>query len=588
MASGSEAQFVQSLDEMLQCMICYDRVNDPRLCAQCSKLFCHSCLRQWLQKALSENGNPACPNCKCSGQIEDFVPMRDGSMIGACKAFVDENIASDRSDVDATQLEHADAEKVQQRLRKLLLETEAVYIESEHRVTHELEKQRTLFNQAKNNLIKTINIMVQQELREIHQQGNKKIAEINAWEDILTKKLDKHQLTLQSVKQAVEHDSPEALVPKQVEHEKTCKKLSDDLKGISLNVKPHTFKCHLIPEPLTWKYAVHKYSTVRRTNEIQYSDFVTDEIGNVWRLEVHPNGYDDAKNTSLSIFLQLYSGIEGQYHYSFELLSITGNHYYEDETYFELRKGWGQNHFIDLKSLQESFLVDDGFELNFSIRSLNLIDQYEKMKKRADLLATEVEQLKKVSRPDCLAQVVTLRNVVEATKSGTCLYSDVLSDDLGGRWRLQVYPGGNGECKGQFVSIFLELCAGIPNKYEFTVAILHKNDKKIVRKTLEYCIQPTLPFGWKTFLGREEFINSGYIQKDALSICLTIKPPSASHKINYLRQYFEQTPDAGVRQEPMIDVRPSTSQEPFESRLRKTSISFVKNLFTKSSSTDQQ
>ncbi|XP_052903500.1 E3 ubiquitin-protein ligase TRIM37-like [Anopheles moucheti] len=589
MASGSDDQLVQCQSESLQCPICMKHVEDPRLCAQCSKLFCYSCIRQWLQKADDEHGNPACPYCRCSCTIDNFVKILEGSPLYPCKPTAERNTATDQLTADAATRNNPD--HILPRLEKLLLETQGFLNETDKRVTQELDKQHTLLKQTKDNLIKTVNLMVQQELKEIHQQFHAKIAEINAWSEILTNKLDKHQFDISSAKATLDQSSPAELIVKQSEIETACAKLTDGLKSVSLNVKPHSFKSNLIPEPSSWKFTVHKYSSIRRTNEIQYSDFATDDIGSVWRLEVHPCGFDDAKNTSLSIFLQLYNGIEGNYHYSFELLGPGRNHFYEAEDYFELRKGWGQNHFIDLKSLQESFLVDDGFELKFSIRALNLVDKYGKMKKRADLLTTEVDQLKKIAYPDCFDEVINIRNVVDATRSAACLYSDILCDDIGGRWRLQIYPGGNAECKGQFISIFLEFCAGIPNKYEFTVALLHPNVKKIIKKSLEYSIQPSQPFGWKTFLGREELINNGYIQKDSLSIRLTIKPPSATQKLHYLRQQMELPREymQPARKESVIsnDSKPTTSQEPFETRLRKASISF-KNLFVKAPSTEQQ
>uniref|UniRef100_A0A2M4CH42 Putative e3 ubiquitin-protein ligase trim37 n=1 Tax=Anopheles darlingi TaxID=43151 RepID=A0A2M4CH42_ANODA len=599
MASAQADQMRQLLGESIECQICLKTVEDPRLCPQCSKLFCHSCIRQWLARVESENGVPACPNCACPSRLDDFVKFRAGSAIQAivegCAESSDDGTvsASDGEPKQQQQQQQEGADKIHQRLRKLLLETEATFIETDQRITQELEKQRTLLKQSKDNLIKTINIMVQQELKEIHQQFHAKTAEVNAWADILSKALDKHQFNLLAAKQTVENGSREELMSKQLDLEKTCAKLSDDLKAISPNVKPHRFNSHLIPEPISWRFSVRKYSAIRNTNDIQYSDLVTDDIGSVWRLEVHPSGYDDAKNRSLSVFLQLYEGIEGSYHYSVELLGPTGNHHYEDESYFELRKGWGQNHFIDLKTLQDSFLVDDSFELIFSVRALNLIDKYDKMNKRASLLASEVEHLRKEARPDCLNEVLSIRNVVDATRTSSCLYSEVLNDDLGGCWRLHVYPGGNDECKGTFLGIFLELCNGIPNKYEFTVYLLHRTDKKIVKKTLEFCFQPTQPFGWKTFLGREDFINGGYIQKDSISLRLSVKPPNALQKLSYLRQYHERA--LGNSQAHRSDgatvseaMKASSSQEPFESRLRKTSISFVKNLFTKSSSQDQQ
>uniref|UniRef100_A0A182PUV7 RING-type domain-containing protein n=1 Tax=Anopheles epiroticus TaxID=199890 RepID=A0A182PUV7_9DIPT len=587
MASGSEDQRVQWANEARQCLICFKHIDDPRLCPQCSKLFCYSCIRQWLEKANEESGNPVCPYCRCACRIDSFVKILEGSPL-----YPPTPLDGKRNSSDPLGDISKDPEQVQKHLEKVLLETQGIFNETEGRVLQELDKQRALVKQTKDNLIKTINLMVQQEFKEIHQQFHAKIGEIDAWADILTKKLEKHQFTLVSAKATFEQNSPAELVPKRSEIEGSCALVTEGLKTVSLNVKPHCFKSNLIPEPTTWKFSVGKYTSIRRTNEVQYSDLVTDDIGSVWRLEVHPSGFDDAKNTSLSIFLQLYSGTEGQYHYAIELLGRSGNHRYEDEAYFELRKGWGQNHFIDLKSLQESFLENDGLELQFSVRALNLIDKYAKMKKRADSLAAEVEQLKKTAHPDCLTEVVTIRNVVDAIKASTCLYSDILSDDIGGRWRLQIFPGGNAECKGLFMSIFIELCSGIPNKYEFTVAVLHQNSKKVVKKTLEYCIQPSLPFGWKTFLGREELINNGYIQKDSLSIRLTVKPPNATQKLFYFRQYHDQAIGSMCpqRKESVVsnDSRPTTSQEPIESRLRKSSISFVKNLFTKTPSTDQQ
>lgn len=66
---------------------------------------------------------------------------------------------------------------------------------------------------------------------------------------------------------------------------------------------------------------------------------------------------------------------------------------------------------------------------------------------------------------DCINEICCIRNVTEACNSYSCLYSDTLRDDLGGTWRLQVFPGGNGDVKGIFACIFLELVEGIPNVY---------------------------------------------------------------------------------------------------------------------------
>lgn len=243
MASAQTDQMLQLLGESIECQICLKTVDDPRLCPQCSKLFCHSCIRQWLARVESENGVPACPNCACPSRLDDFVKFRAGSAIQAIvDGYADTSAeAASGSDGEPKQQHQEGAERIHQRLRKILLETEATFIETDQRVTQELEKQRTLLKQSKDNLIKTINIMVQQELKEIHQQFHAKTAEVNAWADILSKALDKHQFNLLAAKQTVENGSREELISKQLDLEKTCAKLSDDLKAISPNVKPHRF-----------------------------------------------------------------------------------------------------------------------------------------------------------------------------------------------------------------------------------------------------------------------------------------------------------------------------------------------------------
>ena len=54
-------------------------------------------------------------------------------------------------------------------------------------------------------------------------------------------------------------------------------------------------------------------------------------------------------------------------------------------------------------------------------------------------------------------------------------------------WRLKVYPDGNGVVRGNYLSVFLELSAGLPetSKYEYRVEMVHQakdSAKNIVRE----------------------------------------------------------------------------------------------------------
>lgn len=63
----AEVESSKLLDN-LQCAICNDTVNDARLCANCSEIFCQKCIKNWLTSSAG-----VCPNCQSSVQYESLV-----------------------------------------------------------------------------------------------------------------------------------------------------------------------------------------------------------------------------------------------------------------------------------------------------------------------------------------------------------------------------------------------------------------------------------------------------------------------------------------------------------------------------------
>ncbi|XP_062554202.1 E3 ubiquitin-protein ligase TRIM37-like isoform X2 [Armigeres subalbatus] len=51
-----------------QCGICLESVHEARLCPDCSKLFCHQCIRAWIDK-----GAKSCPNCRTEVSTDSWV-----------------------------------------------------------------------------------------------------------------------------------------------------------------------------------------------------------------------------------------------------------------------------------------------------------------------------------------------------------------------------------------------------------------------------------------------------------------------------------------------------------------------------------
>jgi len=129
------------------------------------------------------------------------------------------------------------------------------------------------------------------------------------------------------------------------------------------------------------------------------------------------------------------------------------------------------------------------------------VDRYLNTKGRAELIAKSPELLQaamemnrrstsglatvpaNVAQADFLSEIVpqfesatfTLNNFGSLQHKADPVYSSPLNVN-GMSWRLKVYPDGNGVVRGNYLSVFLELSAGLPetSKYEYRVEMLHQ------------------------------------------------------------------------------------------------------------------
>ncbi|XP_062564282.1 E3 ubiquitin-protein ligase TRIM37-like [Armigeres subalbatus] len=557
-----QQQLLQELTDSLECQICLKTTDDPHLCPKCSKFFCYCCIRDWLQKS----GKEACPNCLGTVSLPEFVKFRWGNSIDSLRNLVAKPSGSPI------------AHKID--LKNDLRSAQGAFTAASERIDHILEGRREALKKSKDGVIKSINILVQQEFRDVNQQYNGKLAEVDAWSEILSKELNKLEILLYTLQESISKDT----VPETEQHQlqTQCHVLKKKLDLLAPNVPEHKFYSKLLPAPVVWRFTVRNFHQARMNNQVQYSDLVRDDLGNTWRLEIHPNGFDDAKNKSVSVFMQLYEGVEGRFCFTIELPHRTQPHRYEDEEYFQLRKGWGQNHFIDQKLLLDEFVENDCFEIRFSVRSPNLIEKYDCLRKYAEKLERYNTALLEECSVDCANEICCIRNVTEACNNYGCLYSDTIRDDLGGSWRLQVFPGGNGDAKGLFACIFLELVEGIPNVYEFSVDLINESPKKCIKKSLEHNFQPWMPFGWKNFVSRDELLDGGFLKKDSLMIRLAIRPPTVTHKFNYLRQFH----DKAIRDLSQAHSKSSssTASSLLNSKTLEAPISFIRKMLPRAPS----
>lgn len=287
-----QQQLLQELTDSLECQICLKTTDDPHLCPKCSKFFCYGCIRDWLQKS----GKEACPNCLGTVSLAEFVKFRWGNSIESLRNLVTKPSG------------HAIAHKVN--LKDELHIAQGAFSAASERINRTLDGRRDALKKSKDGVIKSINILVQQEFRDVNQQYNGKLAEVDAWSDILAKELNKLEISLYALQDSISKDPAQESEQQQLQTQ--CHVLKKKLDLLAPNVPEHKFYCKLLPAPVVWRFTVRNFHQARMGNQVQYSDLVRDDLGNTWRLEIHPNGFDDARNKSVSVFMQLYEGVEGR------------------------------------------------------------------------------------------------------------------------------------------------------------------------------------------------------------------------------------------------------------------------------------
>lgn len=105
-------------------------------------------------------------------------------------------------------------------------------------------------------------------------------------------------------------------------------------------------------------------------------------------------------------------------------------------------------------------------------------------------------------------------------------------------WRLKVYPDGNGVVRGYYLSVFLELSAGLPetSKYEYRVEMVHQscNDptKNIIREFASD-FEVGECWGYNRFFRLDLLANEGYLnrQNDTVILRFQVRSPTFFSKM---------------------------------------------------------
>lgn len=114
-------------------------------------------------------------------------------------------------------------------------------------------------------------------------------------------------------------------------------------------------------------------------------------------------------------------------------------------------------------------------------------------------------------------------------------------------WRLKVYPDGNGVVRGYYLSVFLELSAGLPetSKYEYRVEMVHQscNDptKNIIREFASD-FEVGECWGYNRFFRLDLLANEGYLnrQNDTVILRFQVRSPTFFQKCRDHHWYITQ------------------------------------------------
>ncbi|XP_032901643.1 E3 ubiquitin-protein ligase TRIM37 isoform X3 [Amblyraja radiata] len=114
-------------------------------------------------------------------------------------------------------------------------------------------------------------------------------------------------------------------------------------------------------------------------------------------------------------------------------------------------------------------------------------------------------------------------------------------------WRLKVYPDGNGVVRGNYLSVFLELSAGLPetSKYEYRVEMVHQvsNDptKNIIREFASD-FEVGECWGYNRFFRLDLLATEGYLnmQSDTLVLRYQVRAPTFYQKCRDQNWYISQ------------------------------------------------
>lgn len=203
----------------------------------------------------------------------------------------------------------------------------------------------------------------------------------------------------------------------------------------------------------------------------------------------------------------------------------------------------------------ETMIIDVERDLRAKTKS-ELIAKQAEIVQKCQLLTSRkpmISLLSTNSLNDFVSEIVppydsstfTIHNFSQLKHQADPVYSPALNVN-GLSWRLKVYPDGNGVVRGNYLSVFLELSAGLSetSKYEYRVEMIHQQSKDLSKSIVrEFASDFEVGecWGYNRFFRLDLLATEGYLNtdRDTLILRFQVRSPTFYQKCRDQQWYIQ-------------------------------------------------
>lgn len=193
----------------------------------------------------------------------------------------------------------------------------------------------------------------------------------------------------------------------------------------------------------------------------------TDPLGNVWQLNVYPNGFSDARGKFISVYLKLVHGKQARYEYQFKILDKNGSKPIESysavDDFSIGSRSLACQRLIHLNEARQQCLTAKGYNMVFVSKPTNPTYGIE--------CAAALAQNKRL-RHDYRKFTWTVRNFTAKRVANKIEFSSIMYDQQKISWRFRIDCNGHWE-QGSYISVFLELLNGAEGWFDVFIKLFN-------------------------------------------------------------------------------------------------------------------